>query len=153
MDLLRFGAESLRRLVVAEEVGVFDLELLEAEDLDLTDAFAGQVEDFSDLFERDAASVSDIERTGLFHLPRLKVGEVELDGSRLGIHIEIEVKLAGDPRTGAWAVCALASMGRSHMARGRDDLIGLRDLILGEAARVEGLRPTETLSALALCDP
>src|SRR3990172_5876500 len=71
-------------------------ELEQATRLDLADALAGEVHDASHLLERDAAAIGDVERAGLTELPDLLVGEVELDGSRAWVHVQVEVVLAGD---------------------------------------------------------
>src|SRR5690606_39787669 len=96
---------------------------------DLSDALAGEVEQRADLFEGDAAAVGDIERTGLGHLPDLKVREVELDGPGLRVHIEVEVILAADPRTRPCRVAAVAAFGRPQVVEALDDRFGLFDLV------------------------
>ena len=83
------------------------LELREALHLDLADALAGQVHDRADLLERRAATVGDVERAGLGHLPDLEVGEIQLDRAGAGRHVEVEVVLAGDERARALALRAV----------------------------------------------
>ncbi len=70
---LRQAALADRALVheVAERVHVAQcLELGERLDLDLTDAFTGQVHDRAHVFERGATAVGDVERARLGELPR-----------------------------------------------------------------------------------
>src|SRR5690606_24645544 len=87
-----------RSAVVELEVAAEDLvdvlhdaagaELLDAGDLDLADALAGQVQDVADLLEGHAALLADVEGAGVLHLPDLEVGEVELDRLRLVLDVE-----------------------------------------------------------------
>src|SRR3954453_4139813 len=61
------------------------LDLRKPAHLDLADAFAGQVEDRADLFQRDTAPIRDVQRARLGHFPDLQMREVELDGPGLRI--------------------------------------------------------------------
>src|SRR4051812_11926854 len=68
---------SLLSVAVVEVARAVDLavhlQLQEAHDLDLANAFAGEVEDLADLLERGAATVGDVERAGFLQLPDLEV--------------------------------------------------------------------------------
>src|SRR5512137_2050917 len=100
-------------------------ELEQPAGLDLPDALAGEVHDGPHLLERDAAAVGDVERAGLRHLPDLLVREVQLDGARGRVHVQVEVVLAGDEHARARpgrAVRAGAGALRVHLA---DDLLDL----------------------------
>src|SRR5262249_37558763 len=106
--------------VVAERVHVAQgLELRERLHLDLPDALTGQVHDRADVFERRAATIRDVERAGLVHLPDIEVREVQLDRARPRRHVEEEVMLARDVRARTGTVDALG-------ARARLVVIGLR---------------------------
>src|SRR5512137_71988 len=101
-------------------------ELEQAAGLDLADALAGEVHDGPHLLERDAATVGDVERTGLPHLPDLLVREVQLDGAGGRVHVQVQVVLAGDEHAGAGP---LGAIGAGAGARGLhlpDDLLHLR---------------------------
>src|SRR3569623_3388324 len=74
--------------------------------LNLADALAGQVQDRPHLFQGDAATIGDVEGTGLGHLPDLEVGEVQLDGARVRVHVEIEVVRAAHERARARGAAA-----------------------------------------------
>src|SRR3954471_15119480 len=65
-------------------------QLDQAAQLELADALAGEVRDVANLLERVAAVVGDVERAGVLELPRLEVGEVELD--RTGPRIDVEIE-------------------------------------------------------------
>src|SRR5438094_4709938 len=82
------------KILRAVELAV-ELQLEQAAHLDLANALARQVEEVADLLERDAAAVGDVERAALLQLPRLEVGEVELDAPGVGVDVEVEVVLAG----------------------------------------------------------
>ena len=90
------------------------LQLQQAADLDLADALARQVHDLADLFERDAAALGDVERAGVLELPRLEVGEVDLDRPGLRVDVEIEVVLARDPRARPHLAAALLARRRAR---------------------------------------
>src|SRR5512140_3771929 len=80
--------------------------------LELPDPFAREVGDVADLLERVAAVLGDIERAGVRELPRLEVGEVELDRSGARIDVEIEVVLARHPRARPRLALALGARAR-----------------------------------------
>jgi hypothetical protein len=96
--------------VVAKVVAL--LELKKALDLDLADAFAGDPQELADFFERYSPLVGDVERTGsrqLVELVGADLGEIELDGPGAWVDVEVEMKLATDPRAGPLVVLTVAA--------------------------------------------
>ena len=72
--------------LVARRLGLDPIaQLQEPAGLDLANALAGQVHDLTDLLERDAALLGDVERARVRQLVDLFVGEVELDRARLQV--------------------------------------------------------------------
>src|SRR6266536_1247899 len=100
--------------------------------LDLADALAGEVHDRPHLLERDAAPVGDVERAGLVELPDLPVREVQLDGARLRVHVQVQVVLAGDEHARPRRVGALRARPRPRLL---DLLDGLLQLGIDEPER------------------
>ena len=108
----RLGRRSGARLVLG---GLAQLH--QAAGLHLADALAGEVHDLPHLFERDAALLRHVQRAGVLELPDLLVREVELDGARLGVHIQVEVVLAGDEQARPRAVDAVGARVRAAAPR------------------------------------
>ena len=66
------------KLFLNEEKKIFQskvfstlLEFLKTPNLNLTNTFSGQIQNFSDLFERDAPAIGNIQSTGIFKLPHI----------------------------------------------------------------------------------
>ena len=77
--------------------------------LHLADALPGEIHDGAHLFERDASFFGDVQRAGVLQLPNLLVREVELDGARFGVYVEVEVVFAGDEEAGPRSVDAFGA--------------------------------------------
>ena len=99
----------------------------------MPDALAGQVEQFTNLFECNAAAVGDIQGARLGQLPDLQVGEVQFDGARVGVHIQIEVKLARDIGTGTIAHTAVFATDRAKLLNLFINALDLRALVGAES--------------------
>ena len=112
-------------------------ELVDAAALDLPDAFAGEVEERADLFERDAASVGDIKSACFGHFPDFEVREVHFDGAGLRDDIEIEVIFARHPRAWPWGVSAVASGARPELFEGLQDALSFFDFLARQASDCE----------------
>ena len=84
-------------------------QLEQAAGLHLADALAGEVHDLPHLLERDAALLRHVQRAGVLQLPDLLVREVELDRPGLGVHVQVEVVLAGDEQARPRAVDAVGA--------------------------------------------
>ena len=99
-------------------------------------AARGWVGDVADLFERVAAIVRDVERARVVELPRLEVGEVELDRAGARIYDEIEWSRT-TPRARPLFVLALGASPRAIGAqrRGARDLAGALTLVSRRAPR------------------
>src|SRR5690242_13885197 len=105
--------------------------------LDLPDALPGEVHDLPHLLEGDAALLGDVERAGVLELPDLLVGEVELDRPGLGVHVQVEVVLAGDEQARPWAVDAVGPGARPVLLDAPEQLLLFRVHLAGQTAAPE----------------
>ena len=70
-------AEAVLRHVAPDvTIGAYGTELEQTADLDLANALAGQVQDRTDLFERNPTAIGDVQCARLTHLGEIFVGEV-----------------------------------------------------------------------------
>ena len=108
--------------------------------LDLSNAFAGEVEDIADVFERDSAAVGDVEGASFRHFPDFEVGEIHLNRSGLWNDIEVEMVFARNPRARARCVSAFAARSRSELFERLKDELRFFGLFFGEPANGERFR-------------
>ena len=54
-------------------------ELLETPHLYLANSLTSQVKDLADFFERNASAIGNVQSAGIFKLPHIEVGEIQLD--------------------------------------------------------------------------
>ena len=76
------------------EFAVYSAKLLESKHFDLTNSLSREIQDIANLLEGGAPPIGYIERTCLGHFPHLEIRKVQLDGTGLGMHVQIEVELA-----------------------------------------------------------
>src|SRR5882724_13465256 len=84
-------------------------QLGQAAHLELAHALAGQVHDHANLLQRDPRAVGHVQGAGLGELPQLLVGEVHLHRPGAGVHVDVEVVLAGDVGTGPFSLGTVAA--------------------------------------------
>ena len=126
-------------------------QFVDAASLDLSYAFASEVEEISDVFEGDAAAVGDVEGAGFGHFPDFEVGEVHFDGAGLRDDVEVEVVFARDPRTWTWGGAAVAAGARSELFKSLKDFLGFFDFVGGEESDLEGFGASQAASRAACC--
>src|SRR6516165_9919683 len=109
-------------------------ELGEPAGLHLANALPGEVHDLPHLLQGDAALLGHVERAGVLELPDLLVREVELDRPGLGIHVQVEIVLAGDEEARPRAVDAIGQGARPVLLDAAEQLLLLGIHLAGETA-------------------
>src|SRR5215469_16480926 len=102
--------------------------------LHLADALPGEVHDLPHLLQGDPALLGHVECAGVLELPDLLVREVELDGPCLGIHVQVEVVLAGDEEAWPRAVDAIGPGARPILLDAAEQLLLLGIHLPGKTA-------------------
>jgi len=83
-----------RRLVGFFVVVVANTKLFKPGGLNLTDAFTGEIQQFANLFERDATSICDIQAARFRQLPDFEVRKIELNRACMRIDVQIQMIFA-----------------------------------------------------------
>ena len=131
---------------------------LERGDLELANAFARDVHDRADVFERRSAVLRDVERAGDRHLPDFEIGEVELDRAGAPRDVEVQVIAARDERARAAALrgtrrawsAAATPPGADASSRSKSRLLSRRTLIVrARTARLRRERRCSRVSGIS----
>lgn len=125
---------------------ILSAQLVKTCGLDLPDALTCQVQQFTDLFKRDASTVCHVQRAGLREFPHLKVGEVELDGARVWVDIQEEVELTRDEGAGTFGLAALRAASRTTLLDLLQDRFGLLALLRRQPLQGYGLASPQALT-------
>jgi hypothetical protein len=87
------------------------------------------------------STLGDNERARVLQLPRLEIGEVDLDRPGLRVDVEVEVVLARDPRARARLAAALLAGGRARDVDRRVHQRALAQLLAGQPLHRDRLAP------------